>query len=77
MKKLKMYGFDAVKMAGNLTFEEIEELRQYLINNPNNKNKDEKSIHLYNKDTQKKLDRIGYAVYFKLKYSHEDVRTLS
>lgn len=68
--KPKSFGFDRVKMADNLTLNELTQLRDSITNDPANANPAHaagKSIYLYKPSAQKKLDNIGWAVFNKMK----------
>lgn len=65
--KIKVYGWKAVDMAKNLTYEQLEILtlktqKEHLI--PENQRVD---INIYDKKGRKKLDVLSWAVHYKLK----------
>jgi hypothetical protein len=68
---LKTYGWDAVKLSNAYGLPELELLRQQLVNDPANQNPQCRanggnSISLYMPATNKKLDKLAYAVQFVL-----------
>ncbi len=62
---IKTYSFDRVKMARNLTLEQLHELE--VIVKAEHKLEQRNSIHLFDKKGLKKLDNIGWAIYHKAK----------
>ncbi len=68
-KPLRSYGWDAVKLSEAYSLEQLEQLRQSVIQNPDNQNPDHKagkSIFLYTKSARRKLEALGWAVFFRL-----------
>lgn len=67
---VRTYGYDAVKMSDNLSLEELSTLREWLVNDPANENPIRKNggsaIHLYDKKTHQRLDKLAWAVTYKL-----------
>ena len=60
---MKTYGFNRIKMAQNLTLDQLNELklkveREHRLEQRN-------GIHLYDSKGLKKLDEISWAVYYK------------
>jgi hypothetical protein len=66
---MKVYGWDAVKLSEAYSLDELAQLRDVVTSDPVNANPDHakgKSIYLYTKSARKKLEAIGYAIYYKL-----------
>lgn len=62
--KRRTYGYDAVKMADNMTYDQLMALDAELRANPANQNP-KGSFWLYTKACRRKLDAISWAVYHK------------
>lgn len=71
MTKIRTYGYDRVKMAENLSIEQLVALQESLTSDPANRTNarywggTEDTIWLYNKKTRTKLDNISWAIYLK------------
>lgn len=68
--KVPTHGYDRVKMANNLSMDQLKQLQANLKNDPKNANPKhnpvDKSIYLYTPQTHKELDNIAYAITYKL-----------
>lgn len=65
---MRTYGWDAVKLSEAYTLEELAQLRDLITNDPASANPGHATgadIYLYNKKARRKLDAIGWAVYYK------------
>ena len=71
---MKTFGFDSTKLANNYTFEQLNELRKKIENDPQSQNPDysKGSIYLYSPKARKKLDNIAWAVTYKLRRLKND-----
>lgn len=70
MGKQRTYGFSAPKLADAYSLVELNALREGIVNDPANANPDHtngNSIYLYTAAARRKLDALGYAVFFRLK----------
>lgn len=71
---MRTYGYNACKMADNMTFEELTAMANRLRDDPANANPQHangNSIYLYTKATHKRLDAIAWAITYKLKELRE------
>ncbi len=82
-KPIRNYGWDRVKMANNLTLEELDQLKRQVEEEHANARDDngqylesgQPTINLYDKKGRKKLDDISWAVYHKTKKREGDQAT--
>lgn len=68
MARPRVFGWDATKLA-DLSFAELEALRQAVITDPANANPEHtagRSIYLYTTSARRKLDALAWAVTYKL-----------
>lgn len=67
MSRLRCYGWNAPKLS-ELTFEELNILRESVTNDPNNADPaySRGGIYLYKKSARRKLDALAWAVTYKL-----------
>lgn len=63
---LRCYSWDPVKLASNLTIEQLGELRQSVEDDPAHKNREPVSIWIYTKKARRKLDAISWAITYLL-----------
>ena len=68
---MKTYGFDRIKMARNLTLDQLDELK--LRVEQEHRLEQRSGIHLYDSKGLKKLDEISWAVYYKTKRDANDI----
>lgn len=73
---MKNYGWDAVRLSEAYTLEELTQLRGLVTSDPASVNPGHATgdIHLYNKRARRKLDAIGWAVYYKQREKRADER---
>ena len=66
--RLKTYGYDRIKLADMYSYEELNELRQQVIDDPKSQNPgyEKGSIRKLNSSARKKLDNIAWAVTNKI-----------
>lgn len=67
---MKTYGFNRIKMAQNLTLDQLNELKLKVEQEHGLEQRN--GIHLYDKKGLKKLDEISWAVYHKTKRGAND-----
>ena len=60
------YGYEPTKMANNMTVEQLEKLLHFLRDDPANRAK-KPGIHLFNKQTYKRIDNVTWAIFQKTK----------
>lgn len=73
---MRTYGWDAVKLSEAYTLEELAKLRELVTSDPASANPAHTAgdIYLYNKKARRKLDAIGWAVYYKQQEKRADER---
>jgi hypothetical protein len=66
-RRPRVYGWKATKLC-DLSFEELNELREMVVNDPKSANPDHArgSIYLYTREANRKLDALAWAVTYKL-----------